>query len=167
MISRTDPWDFPHQFDYIHTRATSGCWSSFETSIAEQAFAALEPGGWLESQEVDANLCCDDGTLDPEGPLARWSNELIAASQKLGRPAILAAHLREIFERVGFVDVQQAVFKMPVNGWAKDTRLKELGYLWGANVFDGLAGFSYQLFNRAYDRTSAEIEVSWSLRSSS
>lgn len=58
------------------------------------------------------------------------------------------------------MDVQQALFKMPVNGWARDPTLKELGYLWGANVFEGLAGFSYQLFNRAFDRTSDEIEVS-------
>lgn len=82
------------------------------------------------------------------------------ASEKLGRPAILAANLKEIYERVGFVDVHQAVYKMPVNGWAKDSRLRELGYLWGANVFEGLAGFSYQLFNRAFDRTTEEIEVS-------
>jgi hypothetical protein len=49
---------------------------------------------------------------------------------------------------------------MPINGWAKDRRLKELGYLWGANVLEGLAGFSYQLLSEAFNRTSAEIEVS-------
>ncbi|KAI3573792.1 S-adenosyl-L-methionine-dependent methyltransferase [Fusarium oxysporum f. sp. albedinis] len=156
----TDPWDFPQQFDYIHTRATSGCWAAFETQIAEQAFAALEPGGWFESQEVDGKVCCDDGTLDPNGPLAVWSNDLIVASEKLGRPAILAATLKEVFERVGFVDVQQRIFKMPINGWARDSRLREIGYLWGANVLEGLAGFSYQLFNKAFERTSAQIEVS-------
>ncbi|KAJ4014788.1 hypothetical protein NW761_015098 [Fusarium oxysporum] len=156
----TDPWDFPQQFDYIHTRATSGCWAAFETQIAKQAFAALEPGGWFESQEVDGKVCCDDGTLDPNGPLAAWSNDLIVASEKLGRPAILAATLKDVFERVGFVDVQQRIFKMPINGWARDNRLREIGYLWGANVLDGLAGFSYQLFNKAFERTSAQVEVS-------
>ncbi|EXM13720.1 hypothetical protein FOTG_17835 [Fusarium oxysporum f. sp. vasinfectum 25433] len=156
----TDPWDFPQQFDYIHTRATSGCWAAFETQIAEQAFAALEPGGWFESQEVDGKVCCDDGTLDPNGPLAAWSNDLIVASEKLGRPAILAATLKEVFERVGFVDVHQRIFKMPINGWARDSRLREIGYLWGANVLEGLAGFSYQLFNKAFERTNAQIEVS-------
>ncbi|RKK75809.1 hypothetical protein BFJ70_g17239 [Fusarium oxysporum] len=156
----TDPWDFPQQFDYIHTRATSGCWAAFETQIAEQAFAALEPGGWFESQEVDGKVCCDDGTLDPNGPLAAWSNDLIVASEKLGRPAILAATLKEVFERVGFVDVQQRIFKMPINGWARDSRLREIGYLWGANILEGLGGFSYQLFNKAFERTSAQIEVS-------
>ncbi|KAJ0130371.1 Uncharacterized protein HZ326_26522, partial [Fusarium oxysporum f. sp. albedinis] len=38
---RSDNWMFPQKFDYIHTRNTAGCWSAFETQIAEQAFAAL------------------------------------------------------------------------------------------------------------------------------
>ncbi|EXA29441.1 hypothetical protein FOVG_19080 [Fusarium oxysporum f. sp. pisi HDV247] len=37
----SDNWMFPQKFDYIHTRNTAGCWSAFETQIAEQAFAAL------------------------------------------------------------------------------------------------------------------------------
>ncbi|KAH6879781.1 putative methyltransferase [Thelonectria olida] len=156
----TDPWDFNQKFDYIHTRFTCGCWSSFETQIAEQAFAALEPGGWFESQEIDGNICCDDNTLAPDGPLAVWSNDLITASEKLGRPAIVGINLKEIFERVGFVDVQQRIYKMPIGGWAKDQRLKEIGYMWGINVLDGVTGFSLQLFSKAFERTSAQIEVS-------
>ncbi|CAM1502199.1 Fc.00g041830.m01.CDS01 [Cosmosporella sp. VM-42] len=156
----TDPWDFTEKFDYIHTRATAGSWASFETQIAEQAFAALEPGGWFESQEVDCNVCCDDGTLEPTGAVAVWSNDLIAASNKLGRPAILGFTLKEVYERVGFVDVQQRIYKMPINGWARDHKLKELGWMWGTNLMEGLAGFSYQLLNKAFERTSAQIEVS-------
>ncbi|KAL6406082.1 hypothetical protein AUP68_10644 [Ilyonectria robusta] len=156
----TDSWDFSQQFDYIHTRATSGCWAEFESQIAQQAFHALEPGGWFESQEIDCHVCCDDGTLDPNGPVAVWSNDLIAASNKLDRPAILGTTLKEVYERVGFVDVQQRRFKMPIHGWAKDTRLKEIGLMWGTNLLEGMAGFSYQLFSKAFERTSAQIEVS-------
>lgn len=157
---RTDPWDFPYRFDYIHTRATSGCWASYETQIARQAFDALEPGGWFESQEVDVNICCDDGTLSPDGPTVSWVNELIVASEQVQRPAIMACHLKEIYERVGFVDVQQRFLRMPINGWARDSRLKEIGWMWSTNLIEGLAGFSYQLLNRAFDRTPAQIEVS-------
>ncbi|KAM6504758.1 hypothetical protein FSOLCH5_015253 [Fusarium solani] len=156
----TDDWTFSQKFDYIHTRATAGCWSAFETQIAEQAFAALEPGGWFESQEMDCTPLCDDKTLDPEGPVVAWSNDLIVASDKLQRPAILGANLKEIYERVGFVDVHQRILKMPINGWAKDPRLKEVGWMWVRNMLDGLSGFSYQLLNKAFERTSAQIEIS-------
>ncbi|KAK4082088.1 CAZyme family GH76 [Purpureocillium lilacinum] len=156
----TDPWDFTHQFDYIHTRSTVGCWASFETQIAEQAFQALEPGGWFESQEVDSIVCCDDGTLTPDNPVAVLFNDLVEAAGKLDRPAILGATLKEVYERVGFVDVQQRGIKMPIGGWARDMRLKEIGLMWRANLLEGLAGFSYQLLNRAFDRTVEEINVS-------
>lgn len=159
MTSRTDPWDFAHKFDYIHTRSTVGCWASFQTQIAEQAFAALEPGGWFESQEVDGNVCCDDGSLDPEGPVASWFNDLVIASNRMDRPAILGATLKEVYERVGFVDIHQHALKMPIGGWAKDSRLQYIGQLWEANLLAGLGAFSYQLFNRAFDRTADEIEV--------
>ena len=62
---RSDPWEYSEKFDYVHTRAISGCWSSFEKEIAQQAFDALEPGGWFESQEWDSIIACDDGTLNP------------------------------------------------------------------------------------------------------
>jgi hypothetical protein len=157
---KSDNWMFPQNFDYIHTRNTAGCWSAFETQIAEQAFAALEPGGWFESQEMDCTPLCDDKTLDPKGPVVTWCNDLIMASDKLQRPAILGANLKEIYERVGFVDVHQCILKMPINGWALDARLKQVGWMWVKNMLDGLSGFSYQLLNKAFERTSTQIEVS-------
>ncbi|KAJ6437454.1 glycoside hydrolase family 76 [Purpureocillium lavendulum] len=155
----TDPWDFSHTFDYIHTRSTVGCWASFETQIAQQAFDALEPGGWFESQEVDSNVCCDDGTLKPDNPVALLFNDLVEASSRLNRPPILGATLKEVYERVGFVDVQQRGVKMPIGGWPRDPTLKEIGFMWAANLLEGLAGFSYQLLNRVFNRTAEEIDV--------
>jgi hypothetical protein len=160
---RSDEWIYKRKFDYIHTRSTAGCWSDFETQIARQAFNALEPGGWFESQEMDSTPLCDDNTFDPKSPVATWFNDLIEASSKLQRPAILGARLKEIYERVGFVDVHQRVFKMPINGWPEDQQLKQLGSMWAENLLDGVAGFSYQLFTKAFGRSIAEIEVSKNL----
>ncbi|KAJ3544262.1 hypothetical protein NM208_g3142 [Fusarium decemcellulare] len=156
----TDTWEFAQKFDYIHTRSTAGCWASFETQIAEKAFAALEPGGLFESQEMDCNVCCDDGTLDPEGPVVTWFKDLQVASDLMNRPAIIGVTLKEVFQRVGFVDVRERRVKMPIGGWAEEKRLREAGLMWEANLRDGLGAFSYQLFSKALGRTHAEIEVS-------
>lgn len=121
---------------------------------------ALNPGCYFESQEYDAIVACDDGTLDPEGPLATWFRDLRVASDIMDRPVVLAANLRRYYEEAGFVDVQERIFKMPMNGWAKDELLKELGRMWERNFLTGLSGFSLTLFNRAFGRTPAEIEVS-------
>ncbi|KAH7011685.1 S-adenosyl-L-methionine-dependent methyltransferase [Ilyonectria destructans] len=156
----SQPWDYTDKFDYIHTRITAGCWSSFQEQVAEQAFESLSPGGYFESQEYDAIVACDDETLDPEGPMARWFHDLRVASDAMDRPVVLAATLRKTYEEVGFVDIQERIFKMPMNGWPKDERLKELGRMWERNFLTGLSGFSFTLFNRVFGRTPAQIEVS-------
>ncbi|PHH62450.1 hypothetical protein CDD81_7097 [Ophiocordyceps australis] len=155
----SDPWEYSQKFDFIHTRATAGCWASFEKQIAEQAFCTLEPGGWFESQEMDSVVASDDATLDPHGPLATWFRDLTEAGEKSDRSFVVGAHLRQIYERVGFVDIQEHVFKMPLSAWPKDERLKDIGRLWERNILQGLSGFSFRLFNRVFKRSAAEIEV--------
>ncbi|KAL7796738.1 S-adenosyl-L-methionine-dependent methyltransferase [Trichoderma ceciliae] len=156
----SDSWDYSNKFGYIHTRLTAGCWGSFEQEIAQQAFEALEPGGWLESQELEAAFNCDDNTMDPEGPMCAWIKEMRVAADGLNRPAILGSTLKEVFERVGFVDVQQRIFKLPTNEWPRDERLKEIGWMWGQNFSQGLNGFSFQLMNKEFGRSPAQIELS-------
>lgn len=155
-----ETWDYTDKFGYIHTRLTAGSWGNFQREVAEQAFQTLEPGGWMESQEVEAVFACDDGTLDPAGPMCTWLHEMRVAAEDFQRPAILGSTLKEVFESVGFVDVQQLIFKMPMNPWPKDERLKEIGRMWGENFSQGLNGFSIQLMNKVFGRTPAEIELS-------
>ncbi|KAJ3493889.1 hypothetical protein NLG97_g4448 [Lecanicillium saksenae] len=155
----SEPWEFSQKYDYIHTRVTSGCWESFEEQIAKQAFANLQPGGWFESQEFDSVIACDDGTLDPDSALVRWFHDMAVAGDICNRPTVMSHTLREIYERAGFVDVQEQIFKMPTNGWPKDERLKDIGHMWERNFMSGFAGFSFSMFNRAFNRTPEEIEV--------
>ncbi|OAR01406.1 hypothetical protein LLEC1_04071 [Akanthomyces lecanii] len=159
MLPRSEPWEYTQKYDYIHTRVTSGCWASFEDQIARQAFANLQPGGWFESQEFDSIVSSDDGTLAEDSALARWFHDMAAAGDICNRPTVMAHRLREVYERVGFVDVQEKIFKMPTNGWAKDERLKDIGRMWERNLGPSLAGFSFSMFNRAFNRTPEEIEV--------
>ncbi|KAL2202773.1 S-adenosyl-L-methionine-dependent methyltransferase [Sarocladium strictum] len=156
----SEEWEYTIPFDYIHTRVTAGCWSSFRDQIAVQAFEALNPGGFFESQEFDGLFSSDDGTLAPDSALARWSHDMCAASETLNRPLVMARYLKNVYEEVGFVDVQERIFKVPTNAWPKDPKLKELGRMWESNMTQGLSGFSSYLFNKVYERSPAEIEVS-------
>lgn len=166
---RSEPWEYSQTFDYIHTRTTAGCWASFETQIAKQAFEALNPGGYFESQEFDSVVACDDGTMPEGSAIATWFHDMARAGQINDRPTVLGRHLKEIYQRVGFVDVEERVFKMPTNSWPKDRDLKELGRMWESNFMQGLSGFSFSMFNRAFGRTPTQIEASlpladWSCR---
>lgn len=159
LFPRSEPWEFSQKYDYIHTRVTSACWQSFEEQIAKQAFENLQPGGWFESQEYDSVISCDDDTLPQNSALVRWFHDMAVAGDICDRPTVMAHKLREVYERVGFVDVQEQIFKMPTNGWAKDERLKDIGRMWERNFMSGLAGFSFSMFNRAYNRTPEQVEV--------
>ena len=139
---------------------TAGCWGSFQTQVAEQALATLEPGGWFESHEYDAEFSCDDGTLNPNGAMMGWSQNMVNAGIAVGRSLSFAKSLKQIYSDVGFVDITERVFKIPTNPWAKDEKLKELGRLWEWNYARGVSAFSYGLFNRAFNMTREQIEVS-------
>ncbi|KAK5987193.1 Methyltransferase pytC [Cladobotryum mycophilum] len=109
----SESWDYTEKFDYIHTRNTGACWNSYEEQIAKQAFEALNPGGWFESQELQVTLSCDDGTLDPNCAMACWFRDLEVAADASLRPLSWANRLRGIYERVGFVDIHERIFKIP------------------------------------------------------
>lgn len=158
-IYRSEPWDYSEPFDYIHTRTTGACWESFETQIAQQAFDTLTPGGWFESQELYPVPHCDDGTLKPDSALGLWFRDFLNAAAQAQRPLTEACNLRSIYERVGFVNVHERVYKVPLNGWAKDAKLKEVGNMMEMNMQMGLSAFSLGLFNRIYGQTPEQIEV--------
>lgn len=44
--------------------------------VIQQAFKKLNPGGWLESQEFDIVLRCDDGTAPADHGMRLVSNNL-------------------------------------------------------------------------------------------
>ncbi|KAK0638779.1 S-adenosyl-L-methionine-dependent methyltransferase [Cercophora newfieldiana] len=154
-----EEWDYPADFDYIHTRITLGCWTDMKTQIMQRAFDHLRPGGWLECQEVMVEPYCDDGTMPSDFGWLRWSQELAMASEMAGRQLKMGDNIKKWMEAVGFVNVREAVIKIPIGGWAKDRRLRHVGMLWQWNLMSGLSGFTLGLFNRVLGRTVEDIQV--------
>ncbi|KAK4462014.1 Demethylmenaquinone methyltransferase [Cladorrhinum samala] len=157
----TESWDYPTaSFDFIHTRVTFACWSDMKKQIIQRAFNHLKPGGWLECQEVPGMPYCDDNTMPPDYPWLQWTYQLYHGTSLADRQADIGPQLKDWMKEVGFVDVRESVFKIPLNGWPKESRLKHVGMLWQRNLLDGLSGFSLSFFNKFLDKTLEEIEVS-------
>lgn len=53
------------RYDYIHTRMLLGAFEHFET-IIKRSFEYLEPGGYMESQELWPRVYCNDDDDDDE-----------------------------------------------------------------------------------------------------
>lgn len=153
-------WEFAETFDYIHSRATLGCFSDFKSSIVQQAFDHLEPGGYLETSDFMARWQSDDGTLTEDSALSQWGRDINAAADALDRPVCVADQHARWLKEVGFVDVKEWVFKVPMNGWPRDKDMKKIGHAWEENFLDGLSGFTLALFSRVLKREVNDILVS-------
>ncbi|TID13988.1 gb [Venturia nashicola] len=137
-----DPWGGP--YDFIHTRFMLGTAPNFKTVIQE-AYDNLEPGGWMESQELWPKSGCDDDTMPTDFILKEWEEFQHKVAMN-GAPVRIADKLRRWFKEVGFVDVQQEIFKIPLNGWPKDPRLHVLGRNWCEQLCDGMEAFTMKYF---------------------
>lgn len=133
--------------DFVHTRNTNGCWEDMNAQVIQQAFAKLNPGGWLESQEINVQLYCDDGTAPADHGLRLWLNELDRVSQLAGKPCSITPHLKGWFLEAGFVDVREEVFKVPTCGWPEDPVQREIGTWCEEMLSSGIDGIAraYQL----------------------
>jgi ubiquinone/menaquinone biosynthesis C-methylase UbiE len=149
----------PAYFDYVHTRVLLGCFEDFR-EIIKRAYFYTKPGGYMESQEIMSSLYCDDGTMPDDWPFLMWNKDLDEAAMRADRPMRIANKMKRWYEQAGFVDVQERVFKLPVNPWPRDKHLKTLGRMQEDNWLAGLAGISMALFSRVFSWSKTEIEVS-------
>lgn len=119
----------------------------------------LEPGGWVEIQDIDFPIKCDDGTMPKTSAIYRWSEVLIEASYKLGFKLDTCGKAKQMMEDVGFVDVVQVPFKWPMNRWPRQRKYKELGMWVLENFTSGLEAMSLALLTRGLGWTIDEVNV--------
>ncbi|TGO61163.1 hypothetical protein BCON_0029g00040 [Botryotinia convoluta] len=154
-----DDWVLPsNHFDYIHTRVLLGCFKDFET-IIKRGFHYTKPGGYMESQEIVFTPYCDDESMTETWPFLEWIGCVEKAAIEAGRSMNIAKNLKSWYEAAGFVDVQEKVFKLPVNPWSKDKHLHNLGEMSEENWLACLSSFSMALFSRILNWKQEQIEI--------
>jgi len=79
----------------------------------------LKPGAWIELQEFDGRVHCDDGTIAPDAPLKRFYELIPKAMANFGMAFNAGEALQEPLEKAGFVNVSCKVLKIPFGSWAK------------------------------------------------
>jgi hypothetical protein len=119
----------------------------------------LEPGGWLELQDLNFPFRSDDETLKPEHALYQWSEFMLEASTKAGKPINFSSQFEQLMKDAGFVNVTAKALKWPSNSWPKNNKKKKLGLWQGGNLAYGIEGFSLALFTRVLGWTKKEVDV--------
>ncbi|OKO98208.1 hypothetical protein PENSUB_9306 [Penicillium subrubescens] len=158
-------WEANH-FDFIHVGHMTGAMESFK-GLLRKAFTHLKPGSYLECHEMDPKPKCDDGTMPPENPdgysayaLHDWFDLHMRASSEVepSRQFRIAPRIERWMKEIGFVDVEQRVFKVPINTWPTDEKMKDIGKWSESNWLEALAGWSYKPF-LGLGWSKIEIEV--------
>ncbi|KAL8697101.1 MAG: hypothetical protein Q9224_002470 [Gallowayella concinna] len=135
--------------------ASIGNWAS----MIRKAYKHTKPGGYFELQELDCRFKSDDGSLLDSHNLNYWSRFITEAAANYNRPIPHYTDYIAWFERAGFVDIRQVVFKSPQNPWPKNKVLKEAGKFQLLAHTLGLEGVSLGLLTRGLEWKAEEVRV--------
>ncbi|KAF4442945.1 hypothetical protein F53441_11589 [Fusarium austroafricanum] len=144
-----EPWTFHVKFDLIYSRMVTGAMADWP-GFFKRAYDNLAPGGWIEIADIYP-IACDDGSLPKDSATAEWVDKLLEGTKLIGRAFDGAYKYKEQLEAQGFQNVQQIIFKWPMNTWPKDVKYKELGAWTLENVSSGLDGLSSAVYTRVLD----------------
>ncbi|KAM5344056.1 hypothetical protein ACJ41O_012593 [Fusarium nematophilum] len=151
-------WTWSQKFDFIFARMMLGCFEDLPKMI-KVAFDNLEPGGYLELQDMGLPARSDDDTLHPDSYLAQWCKLCLDAGKNLGRPVFPTTEYKNYLAAAGFEDIVEVQKKWPTNCWPRDRKFKELGAWAYANIAGGLEGLSLAHFTRGLGWSSEETLV--------
>ncbi|KAK2049588.1 methyltransferase [Colletotrichum somersetense] len=129
------PWLHNKKFEYIFVRymlVAIKDWPKLMNNI----YKNLNPGGWVEFQDMNGEYYSDDGRTACPGPkLEGWVKD------------------------AGFQNVTHQRFKVPIGPWAKEYHYRDVGMLNLAQLLDGLEGFTIKLFCGVLGQTREEVLV--------
>ncbi|KAK7404054.1 hypothetical protein QQX98_010175 [Neonectria punicea] len=137
-----DPeWTHGCGFDLVHFRGVADVLLDLE-AVVTNAYCNIKSGGWIEFQEFDQEILCDDDTMIEDDPVRVFSDLCAKGMRKHGCPGFGKQDLRRTLERAGFSRIQVVIKKVPISTWSRDKKLKTLGALMKMNILESLDGFA-------------------------
>ncbi|KAJ6443906.1 methyltransferase type 12 [Purpureocillium lavendulum] len=157
------PWLHPrNHFDYIHSRHTVMAVKDW-TRMFRRAYEHLKPGGWIELQEVHhcPKTAKPGGAVDPQHGVVQFWARVTEGLNSLGVNLDMAAGglLASMMREVGFVNVTERIFHVPIGTWPKNKVLKTVGLYWRTILLDGIQAIALGPLTRGlhWDREHVEL----------
>lgn len=107
-------WMFKQKFDVVHARAMVTSMAD-PPGLFKKVYDSMAPGGWFELQDLYMPILCDDGTMSKDCAWQRWNDIFVSSVEKLGRDCRWAAKYKEWLEQIGFKNVVELKYKLPIN----------------------------------------------------
>ncbi|OLN96146.1 hypothetical protein CCHL11_03198 [Colletotrichum chlorophyti] len=139
------PWIGHRKYDFVFVRYMPVAITDWPKLI-ENIYDHLNPGGWVEFQDMDGLYYSDDGSYTEDHVTYQWNREFVEACELVGKTARPGPRLEGWVNDTGFQRVTHKRFKVPIGPWAKDPHFKGVGMLNLIQLSNGLEGFSLRLF---------------------
>ena len=119
----------------------------------------LKPGGYIELHEVGVPFRCTESTTGSTTPyFVQWSHYMIEAGTKMGYDYTALSKLDVMLQEAGFTNITIQWQNWPLTTWAKGSKNKEIGRLWGEDLCEGVKNMS-ALFTRVLGWQKDEFDV--------
>jgi len=156
-------WTFKdNTFDFIHARNLFGGIDDWQ-KLYKQAFAALKPGGWFQSVEIDLETRSENPRVhnNPNHVFKTWCHLFWTAGERTGRTFKIArdGRMTKYLEEAGFTDLHHQAWKVPIGGWAQDPKLKRVGQYNGLYIDLSLDGFAVFPVGQILGWTLEEVDA--------
>jgi SAM-dependent methyltransferase len=113
------------EFDMIHFRYMVGAFTDWKY-IYTETYKHLKPGGWVEIIDFDDHKAVRE-FFDKDALVPKVLDNIVKAQRISGR-AWSVKHLEtESLTEVGFVDVRQTVYDVPMGTWPDDAEEQRIG----------------------------------------
>ncbi|KAF2651876.1 S-adenosyl-L-methionine-dependent methyltransferase [Lophiostoma macrostomum CBS 122681] len=155
----TETWLYkPSTFDFIHVRSLYGCVSDWP-KFYKEALDHLKPGGWIEQVEMSVVPKSDDGTVAPGHIFEQWGQISLELGDRFGKSLRTVDESKKGIEDAGFVNVVEHRWKLPIGGWTKDQKLKEVGLYNRIHWEQGIEGWCLYLLTHVMGWSVEEVQV--------
>ncbi|KUJ08667.1 S-adenosyl-L-methionine-dependent methyltransferase [Mollisia scopiformis] len=145
-------------FDFIHIRHMNSSIKKWPKLLTE-AYDHIQPGGWIELQELEFVTLCDDGTMKDDYTVYRFLTLIKEGLAVFGVDLLAMRRNAELLRDAGFVNVEEKVFKIPLGIWPRNKTMKLIGLYLRSVIYDGLQGIALGPFTRALKWTPEEVEL--------
>ena len=89
-----------------------------------------------------------DGTLKDGDHVAYWFRTLLDAIRGLGMEPCPGPKLEQWVREAGFTNVRHIRYSLPIGGWPKEQRLKEIGMFNLHQMLSGLEAYSLRIYSQ-------------------
>ncbi|KAJ5358486.1 uncharacterized protein N7496_010899 [Penicillium cataractarum] len=158
-----EDWAWREKFDLIHIRTMTGAFSEAEwESLYKTCYDNLRPGGWIKQLEYHPLAETGNESLASDNIIKEWGLNILDCAKRAGRTFYIIDTMVPRVHHVGFVNIHQKNYKIPVGPWARERQFKDAGMVSLQRWMGGMAGWSMRLFTKfgaPYPWSKEEVQV--------